>query len=86
MKLAIELTDEEIKEAVLGIVAKRTAEAMDSEYGSSIKYVTRKEVKAVIRELMKERMDELSDRAVSAAAKSIENRAVKKLLDRISED
>lgn len=85
MELNITLTDEEIKEAVLAIVAKRTAEAMDAECGSSIRYVTRKEVKAVIRELLKERMDELADRAVSAAATSIENRAVKKLLDKLED-
>lgn len=86
MELTIKLTDEEIKDAVLRIVAEKTARDMDSEYGSSIRYVTRKEAKAVIRELLKERMDELADRAVAAAAKSIENRAVKKLLDRISEE
>lgn len=86
MELNITLTDEEIKEAVLAIVAKRTAEDLDLETYSSLKYVTRKEVKAVIRDLLKEHMDELADRAVSAAAKSIENRAVKKLLDRISEE
>lgn len=54
MELNIKLTDEEIKEAVLAIVAKRTAEAMDAECGSSIRYVTRKEVKTVIRELLKD--------------------------------
>lgn len=86
MELNITLTDEEIKEAVLGIVAKRIAEDLDVEKYSSLKYVTRKEVKAVIRDLLKEHMDELAGRAVSAAAKSIENRAVKKLLDRISEE
>ena len=77
MTITVNLTDEEIKDAVLQIVAKKTAEAMDSEFGSSIQYVTRREVKAVIRELLKERMDELADRAVTAAAKSIENRAMK---------
>lgn len=86
MELNITLTDEEIKEAVLAIVAKRIAEDLNVEKYSSLKYVTRKEVKAVIRDLLKEHMDELADRAVSAAATSIENRAVKKLLDRISEE
>lgn len=86
MELNITLTDEEIKEAVLAIVAKRISEDLDVEKYSSLKYVTRREVKAVIRDLLKGHMDELADRAVSAAAKSIENRAVKKLLDRISEE
>lgn len=86
MEIRIELTDEEIRDAVLNIVAKKTAERMDSEYGSSVQYVTRKEVKAVIRELLKERMDELADRAVDAASKSIENRAVKKLLKKLEDE
>lgn len=86
MKINIELTDEEIKDAVLQIVAQQTARKMDSEYGSSVQYVTRKEVKAVIRELLKERMDELADRAVDAASKSIENRAVKKLLKKLEDE
>lgn len=86
MKIAIELTDEEIKDAVLQIVAKHVASGMDAEYGSSIKYVTRKEVKAVIREVLKERMDEYADLAVKAASKSIENKAVKKLIDQLNEE
>lgn len=86
MKIAIELTDEEIKDAVLQIVAKHVASDMDAEYGSSIKYVTRKEVKAVIREVLKERMDEYADLAVKAASKSIENKAVKKLIDQLNEE
>ena len=64
MELNIKLTDEEIKEAVLAIVAKRIAEDLDVEKYSSLKYVTRKEVKAVVRDLLKEHMDELADRAV----------------------
>lgn len=86
MTITIELTDEEIKDAVLQIVAKRVASDMDAEYGSSVKYVTRKEVKAVIRELLKERMDEYADLAVKAASKSIENKAVKKLINQLNED
>jgi len=85
MRIEIELSDDEIKDAVLQIVAKDLAQRMDSEYGSAVKYVTRKEVKACIRELLKERMDELADVAVKAASKSIENRAVKKLIAQVIE-
>ena len=51
MELNITLTDEEIKEAVLAIVAKQIAEDLDVEKYSSLKYVTRKEVKAVIQDM-----------------------------------
>lgn len=84
MKIEIELTEQEIKDAVLEIVANNTARALNNEYGSSIQYVTRKEVKAVIRELLRERMDELSDRAVKAAAKTIENKSLKKMIEQIT--
>ena len=86
MKIEIEISDDELKDAVLAVVAKDIASRMDSEYGSSVKYVTRKEVKACIRELLKERMDEFSELAVKAASKSIENRAVKKLLAKLEEE
>lgn len=81
MTINIELTDEEIKEAVLQIVAEKLAKSLNSEFPTSIQYITRKEVKAVIRELLKEQMDDLSERAVAAAAKSIENKGIKKMLE-----
>ena len=84
MKIEIELTDAEIKEAVLGIIANDYAKRLDAEH-STVKYVTRKEIKEVIRELLRERIDEYADLAVNAASKSIENRAVKKLLAKLEE-
>jgi len=85
MKIEIELTEAEIKEAVLGIIAHDYADRLDAEH-STVKYVTRKEIKEVIRELLRERMDEYADLAVNAASKSIENRAVKKLLKKLEEE
>ena len=85
MKIEIELSDVEIKEAVLDIIAHDYADRLDAEH-STVKYVTRKEIKEVIRDLLRERMDEYADLAVKAASKSIENRAVKKLLDKLKEE
>lgn len=85
MKIEIELTDAEIKKAVLDIIAHDYAKRLDAEC-STVKYVTRKEIKEVIRGLFRERMDEYAELAVNAASKSIENRAVKKLLAKLEED
>jgi len=84
MKIEIELADAEIKEAVLDIIAHDYAKRLDAEH-STVKYVTRKEIKEVIRDLLRERMDEYAELAVKAASKSIENRAVKKLLNKLEE-
>ena len=85
MKIEIELTDAEIKEAVLDIIAKDYAKRLDAER-NTVKYVTRTEIKEVIRGLLRERMDEYAELAVNAASKSIENRAVKKLLAKLEEE
>lgn len=85
MKIEIEVTDAEIKEAVLDIIAHDYAERLDAER-SAVKYVTRTEIKEVIRGLLRERMDEYAELAVKAASKSIENRAVKKLLAKLEEE
>ena len=84
MKIEIELTDAEIKEAVLDIIAHNYAKQLDAER-NVVKYVTRTEIKEVIRGLLRERMDEYAELAVKAASKSIENRAVKKLLNKLEE-
>ena len=85
MKIEIELSDAEIKESVLEIIAHEYAGRLDAEH-STVKYVTRKEIKEVIRDLLRERMDEHAELAVKAASKSIENRAVKKLLNKLEEE
>jgi len=85
MKIEIELADAEIKEAVLDIIAHDYARRLDAER-STVKYVTRTEIKEVIRGLLRERMDEYAELAVNAASKSIENRAVKKLLAKLEKE
>lgn len=79
MKIEIELPDDEIFEMAKQIAAKHIADRIvDRGYGEG--YAYRKIIKEVVREVIRSDIDNLSDRAVSAAAKSIENRAVKKLL------
>ena len=84
MKIEIELPDEEIFEMAKQIAAKHIADTMiEREYGGS--YAYRKTIKEIVREVIRSDIDTLSDRAVKAAAKSIENRAVKKMMDKMME-
>lgn len=79
MNINIEIPEETIKQAVLELIAEDVTRQLDSKHGSSALYVTNREVKEVIRELFKERMDVFAEKAIKAAAKSIENKAMKKL-------
>lgn len=84
MRFTIEISDEEIIEQAKQIAAEKLARQIRDDYYEG--RVLRKMAKEVMREAIRENMDILADRAVSAAAKSIENRAVKKLLDKLQED
>lgn len=79
MKITVEIPDEELKEMVMQNIADRIAQNMY--HGWLEGYVYKKEIKEVIREYIKCDIDNLSERAISAAAKSIENRSLKKIAD-----
>lgn len=82
MKLTIDIQEDEIAEIAKQMIAERvTAEVVKSEYGNGRFY--RNTIKDVVREVIRSDIDNLSDRAVIAASKSIENRAVKKLIDKL---
>lgn len=83
MKIVVEIPDEEITAAVKEIVTERVANAITSEWYAGREY--RRDIKEVVREVIKEDKKNLADRAVAAAAKSIENSAVKKMLNQITE-
>lgn len=78
MTVTVNVQDEEIIQMAKEIVAKRIADDMLEEWHSpSIGY--RRIIKEVVREVIKADKENLSDRAVKAAAKSIENLAVKSM-------
>lgn len=79
MKIEIEIPDEELISAVKEKLTQRIAEHMYR--GWSEGYVYRKEIKEVVRDFIKADIDNLSERAVTAAARSIENRSLKKIAD-----
>ena len=79
MKIEIEIPDEELKDKALEKLSDRIAQSMYNSWREG--YVYRKEIKEVVREIIKADIDNLSERAVTAAAKSIENRSLKKIAD-----
>lgn len=83
MEITIKIDDEEIQEMATRIIAEEIVKELNSGHGMGFTY--RRDVKAIIREILRENIDDLSDRAVAAASKSIENRAVKKLIDQLQE-
>lgn len=82
MKITVEIPDEEIESAVTKLLTERISENLYEKWRGE-GYAYRKDIKAIIRELMKENMDDFTDRAVKAAAASIENRGIKKLMEEI---
>lgn len=89
MKLTIEINDQKLAEHVENLVAEQIASKLRAELGADkgrLSYQYHIEIRKIIREVIKENYDALAKEAVSAAAKSIENRAVKnKLLKALEE-
>ena len=84
MEITINIPDDELMELVKEKVSENIARRMlETAYGDG--YFYRREIKAAIREVIRSDIDNLSERAVAAASKSIENRAVKKLLDKLED-
>lgn len=81
MNITIEIDNEAIEQNVTDIVSNQIAQELYKELRGdrniSLTYRYHIEVRKIIREVLKENYDALAKEAVSAAAKSIENRALK---------
>ena len=89
MKITIEVDNEEIEKNVTDLVSSQLAQELYKELrgsrGDSLTYRYHVEVRKIIREVMKENYDALAKEAVAAAAKSIENRALKEKIRSVLE-
>lgn len=89
MTLTIEIDEQEIADTVKELVVDRAATQIHREMignGEHFRYQYHTLVREIIREVLKDNYDVLAKEAVDAAAKSIENRAVKnKLLKALEE-
>lgn len=79
MKIMIEIDDEKLQEEVYRMVVEEAVADVRKSWGEGYRF--RADTKAVMREVIRENMDSFAERAIAAAAKSIENRAVRQKLD-----
>lgn len=81
MKITIEIDNEAIEQNVTDLVSNQLAQELYKELrgsrGDSLTYRYHVEVRKIIREVLKDNYDALAKEAIAAAAKSIENRALK---------
>lgn len=76
MKLTVEIPDEEIKEAVMGVVARHYYESFSED-----RRVVRNVVAECVREIIYKDKAEIVDRIVAQASRECKSKAVKKLLE-----
>ena len=85
MELTIKIDDQKVAEHIERLIAEQVARELGVGH-EHISYRYHTEVRSVIREVMRENFDMLAKEAVSAAATSIENRAIKnKILKALEE-
>ena len=90
MKIEIEIPDEELREAVKCALVRDAVKQIETDlweksWGTS-RYMRMydKAITEGIRSLLKEHIEDLSNRAVKAAATSIHNKGIKKLLTELN--
>lgn len=81
MKITVNIDDQEMIEAAKEIAIQRIAVDIFSNLRSGNIY--KNAIKECIREVIKQNIDDLSSRAVTAASKTIENKAIKKMFDKV---
>lgn len=92
MKITVEISDEELRDRILNKLVHDAAEEIETElweksWGTS-RYlrIYDKAITEGVRALLKEHIDSLSDRAVQAAAVTIANKGIKKLMAQLAEE
>lgn len=91
MKITIEISEDEIaeavKERVVANAVKEIEEGLnDSKLGRRYRQVYVDAIVYGVRYLLKDHLDEISDKAAKAAAVSIANKGIKKLMAQLTEE
>jgi len=81
MKFEIEIPDEKIKAEVFRLVTQELADKIFSEVHNPYEHIFRKMMKETLRDLLRERADEIIDRCIPYATEYIGKKGVKKLVD-----
>lgn len=85
MTITIEVSDEELKDKIMEIVAERAASGIFDKMGRA-KYMFDRDIQRAVKEMLKDNIEEITDRAVLSASRAIEYRGVKKLMDKFTDD
>ena len=95
MKITVEVSDEELREAVKDAIVRDIVQeaARDvkhytfesARYGDGMTHHLFTEIRKTTREILKEHIDEITAQAVDAAAVSIEKKGIKKLMQEMTE-
>ncbi len=86
MKVTVEIDEKEIKETVLNLVVSRAVDTVErklfnDEFGNGFRRVYSEAIKDSVRALLKEHVDDVTDRAVNAAGQYIGKKGLKKMID-----
>lgn len=78
MKIVVDINEEDLRNSVSMVLVKQLSAEIMKDWGTGYRF--RNDTKEVMREVIKANMDEFADRAIAAAAKSIENRGIKRAM------
>ena len=85
MKVTIDISDEEINQAVQELLVRRLADQIFSERNSFDKHGYQRMLKEAVKDLLAGHVDEVTDRAVVYAADYIGKKGVKKIVEKLGE-
>lgn len=85
MKINIDISDEEINREVQDLLVQKLAEQIFGERNNFDKHGYQRMIKEAVKELLADRVDEVTERAAVYAADYISKRGVKKIIEKMVE-
>ena len=85
MKVTIDIPDEDINQAVQALLVQRLADQLFGERNNYDKHGYQRMLKAAVKDVLADRVDEVVDRAVTYAADYIGKKGVKKIVEKFGE-
>ena len=90
MTITIEVNDEEFQREVVDLLVRRVTAQLEKElypgdHYAALRHIYSNDVKEAIRYLLKEHIDDLSQKAIAAAATTIANKGIKQYADKLLE-
>lgn len=85
MKITIDISDNELRERITELIAANVAKQIMDGHNEP-RYMFSQDIKKITKKVIEDNLDAITDRAVASAARSIEHRGVKKLMDKLHEE